>query len=127
MNRAQNLAADLEKQLAELGVREQQAIDELQKTKEDRDATMVRIEKEMVELKKKAIDEYKSSNDFQETIEFTTSKYFGKGFDFYKRKISCLHPNLDIQDMGINVELLEEEKEEEQKDGEKGDINPLSL
>ena len=120
MNRAQNLAVDLEKQLAELGVREQQAIDELQKTKEDRDATVARLEKEMVELKKKAIDEYKSSNDFQETIEFTTFKYFGKGFDFCKRQISCLHLNLDIQDMGIDDEILKEKE----KDGEKGDTSP---
>ena len=64
MNRAQNLAVDLEKQLAELGVREQQAIDELQKTKEDRDATVARLEKEMVELKKKAIEEHKSLDNF---------------------------------------------------------------
>ena len=50
MTCAQNLAIDLEKQLAELRVREQQAIEELQKTKEDRDATAVRLERLEEEL-----------------------------------------------------------------------------
>ncbi|GFY96704.1 hypothetical protein Acr_11g0010250 [Actinidia rufa] len=45
------------------------------------------------------------------------SRYFGDGFDFCKRQIYHLHPELDIQGMKIGVDLFEEEKEEE-KDGE---------
>ncbi|GFS41560.1 hypothetical protein Acr_00g0075100 [Actinidia rufa] len=74
--------------------------------------------------KKKAIEEFKSSDDFQGVAELTASKYFGKGFDFGKRQLNCLHPDLDIQDMGIDTNLLEEEEEkdkekEEEKEGEK--------
>ena len=80
-------------------------------------------------------------NNFQEVVEFLAFKYFGEGFDFCKRKIACHHPDLDInlQGMGIDVDLLEEkekeaeekkEKEnEEQKEkegGDKGYTNPLS-
>ena len=103
MTCTQNLAVDLEKQLAELRVQGQQIIDELQKTKEDWDVTVARLEKEMAELKKKAIEEYKSLDDFQEAVEFTASKYFGEGFDFCKRQIVRLHLNLDIQDMRIDA------------------------
>ena len=85
---------------------------------------MARLEKEMAELKKKAIEECKSSGDFQEAIEFMASKYFCEGFDFYKRQIGHLHPNLGIQDMGIDTQMLEEEEKEE--NGEKGDAIPLS-
>ncbi|GFZ14455.1 hypothetical protein Acr_24g0006450 [Actinidia rufa] len=101
-----------------------------------------RLEKEVAELKKNealtkksAIEEYKSLDDFQEAIEFTASKYFGEGFDFCKRRIGHIHPDLDIQDMGIDVEQIEEEedeeepreekeKDEEQKEGEP-DNNPV--
>ncbi|GFY82854.1 hypothetical protein Acr_02g0010940 [Actinidia rufa] len=92
MIRAQKLAVELERQL--------------------------RLEKKVSELKKNealakklAIEEYKSSNDFQEAIEFIASKYFCKGFDLCKGQIGRLHPDLDIQDMGIDTELLEEEDE----------------
>ena len=44
--------------------------------------------------KKLAIKEFKSLEDFQDTVEMTTSKYFGKGF---------------------NHDLLEEEEEAEKK------------
>ena len=74
------------------------------------------------------------------------SKYLGEGFDFCKRQIGHLYPNLDIQGMGIDADMLEEEeedkekekeedkeiekeegkeKEEGEKDEEKGDTNPL--
>ena len=32
-----------------------------------------------------AIAEFKSSSDFQEAVENAASKYFGEGFDFWKR------------------------------------------
>ena len=57
--------------MAELRVREQQAIKELQKMKEDRDTASQRLKKEIAELKtrevlakKSAIEEYKTSDDF---------------------------------------------------------------
>ncbi|GFS34121.1 hypothetical protein Acr_00g0032370 [Actinidia rufa] len=68
------------------------------------------------------------------------SRYFGEGFDFYKRQISRLQPDLDIQGIGIDVDILKEEekeeeekeiekegeKEEENEEGEKGETSPLS-
>ncbi|GFS32283.1 hypothetical protein Acr_00g0021730 [Actinidia rufa] len=103
----------------------------------DLDATMARLEAEIAKLKKKVIVEFKASDEFQETVEFIAFRYFGEDFDFCKRQISHLHPDLNIQGMGINADLLEEEekhgekegeKEEEQEneDGEKGSLAYLS-
>ncbi|GFZ05189.1 hypothetical protein Acr_17g0007610 [Actinidia rufa] len=77
-------------------------------------------EKELL-AKKSSIEEYKSSDEFQEVVEQEASRYFGEGFDLCKKQINCLHPNLNIQDMGIDAELAEEEEEEEEKEehGEK--------
>ncbi|GFZ14574.1 hypothetical protein Acr_24g0007640 [Actinidia rufa] len=117
---------ELERQLLKLGIREQQIVNELKKTKEDRDATLERFEKEVAELKKKealikklVIEKYKSLDDFYEAVEFVAFRYFGESFDFYKRQISRLHPDLDIQDMRIDAELLEKEEEEEESGDEK--------
>ncbi|XP_057482144.1 uncharacterized protein LOC130769038 isoform X2 [Actinidia eriantha] len=138
MARAQQRATELEGLVTELGDREQKATEELQKM-EERDAIVARLETEMAELKKKAIAEFKASDEFQEAIEFIASRYFGEGFDFCKRQISRFHPDLDIQSMGIDADLLEEEEEEEEdgeegekeeeqekEEGEKGDTSPLS-
>ncbi|GFY94104.1 hypothetical protein Acr_09g0005500 [Actinidia rufa] len=64
---------ELEGKVAELRTREQHAIKELRRMKEDRDAAVERLEKEVAELKykealakKSAIEEYKSLDDFQE-------------------------------------------------------------
>ncbi|GFS37736.1 hypothetical protein Acr_00g0053700 [Actinidia rufa] len=74
-------------------------------------------EKEVVELKEKellakklVIEEYKSSDDFQEVVEQVASRYFGEGFDLCKKQISRLHTDLDLKDMGIDAELAQKEK-----------------
>ncbi|GFZ09274.1 hypothetical protein Acr_20g0010820 [Actinidia rufa] len=127
---------ELEGQVAKIGAREQQVVEELKKMKEGQDATVARLEAEVTEMKKKkslakksAIEEYKSSDEFQEAIDFITSKYFGKDFDFCKRQISRLHPDLDIQGMGIDVDMLEEEEEEEKEEEKVGepDNSPAPL
>ena len=68
-------------------------------------------------------------------MESLASKYFGEGFDFYKRQLAHQHPNLsiDLDDMGIDHDLLEEEEDEAYKKGEnkekvkdKGDTSPFS-
>ncbi|XP_057464218.1 uncharacterized protein LOC130753999 [Actinidia eriantha] len=127
MASVQKLTTELERQAAERRAREQQAVEELKKTKEDHNATVARFEKEVADLKdksvlakKSAIEEYKSSDDFQEVVEQAASKYFGESFDLYKKQIGRLQPDLDIQDMGIDAELAEEEEEEEEK-GEEGE------
>ncbi|GFS32961.1 hypothetical protein Acr_00g0025600 [Actinidia rufa] len=108
----------------------QHAIGELKRMKEDSDATMARLESEIAELKKQSvltkesvIEEYKSSDDFYEVVELATSRYFGEGFDFCKKKIGCLHPDLDIYDIGIDADLVEEEEEDEEDEEEKDEIN----
>ncbi|GFZ06803.1 hypothetical protein Acr_18g0009730 [Actinidia rufa] len=80
--------------------------------KKERDATVERVKKEVTKLKEKeafakklAIEEYKSSDDFQE-------------------QIGRLRPDLDIQDLGIDLELAEEGEEDEvEKSEEKGEPN----
>ncbi|GFS34987.1 hypothetical protein Acr_00g0037160 [Actinidia rufa] len=117
-----------------------QATEELKKVKEEWDAMVARLEVENAKLKKKAIAEFKASDEFQKAVEFIASRYFGNGFDFCKRKIRRPYPDLDIVSMGIDADLLEKEEEEEEKDGEKegekeeekkhdeekGDTSPLS-
>ena len=55
-----------------------------------------------------AIAEFKSSSDFQEAVKNAGSKYFGEGFDFYKRQLVVHHPDLgiDLNAMDIDHELL---------------------
>ena len=105
--------------------------------------TMARLEVEVVELKKKealakkkAIEEFKSSDDFQETVVTLASNYFGEGFDFCKRQLAYHHPNLgiDLDSMEMDHALFEkkeaeaEEREENEKNeiGDKGDTNLIS-
>ena len=78
--------------MVDLWAQEQKATEELQKMKEDRDATVAKLEEEIAELKakevlakKSSIKEYKSSDDFHEAVVQATSKYFVEGFDFCKK------------------------------------------
>ena len=95
---------------------------------------MAKLEKEIAELKtkegfikKSSIEEYKSSDDFQEFVVQATSKYFDEGFDQCKKHVLRLHPELDIQDMEIDDELAQEEDEgEEEKEEGDQDNNPIS-
>ena len=57
---------------------------------------MAELEKKEVLVKKKAIEEFKSSDDFQEAVVTSASSYFGEGFDFCKRHLAHHHPNLGI-------------------------------
>ena len=111
MVQAQKWTIELEGLLAEFGEQEKKTNAELSKKNED----AVRLEAEVAELrknetlaKKKAIKEFKSSYDFQEVVESLADKYFGEGFDFYKRQLAYHHPNLSINldDMGIDHNLL---------------------
>ena len=104
-------AQKLEGQLAKARILEQQAIDELKKIKEDRDSVVGKLEKQVARTKKTAIEEFKSSDNFQDAVEFTASKYFGESFDFCKRQLSYLHPDLDILEIKIDAQQLKEEEE----------------
>ena len=71
--------------------------------------------------KKLAVEEFKSSGDFQEVVEDTSSKYFGKCFDFCKRQLLHHHSEIgiDLEGMELNVSMLEEEEgEQEEERGE---------
>ncbi|XP_057490042.1 uncharacterized protein LOC130776032 isoform X1 [Actinidia eriantha] len=147
MARAQKFADDLEGRMDELKVREQQVTEELSKVKDDREAIaekLVKLEMVVVELrskeahsKKLAIEEFKSSDDFQEAVVAAASKYFGEGFDFCKRQIAYHHPDLgiDLEGMSIDCDLIKEEEEAEEKEEEenkekgeeKGDTSPSLL
>ncbi|GFS35835.1 hypothetical protein Acr_00g0042450 [Actinidia rufa] len=105
MSRAHKLACELEGQLAEMAL-----------------------------AKKTTAQEYKSLKDFQEAVEAAASKYFGEGFDCCKRQIAHHYPNLgfDLEIMGIDHDLIEEEEETEKKEEDKekgedkGNTAPLS-
>ena len=118
--------------MAKIGVREQQATEDLQKVKDEWDATINKLEKEISKLKnrevvtrKSDIEEYKSFNGFYEPVVQATSKYIGEGFDLCKKHISFHHPEFDIQGLEIDDELArvkdesEDEKEEEDDEEEK--------
>ena len=77
---------------------------------------MAELKKQQTLSKKSIVEEFKSLNDLQEVVEFSVFKYFGEGFDFFKRQIAHHHPNLgiDLQGMGIDADLLEDEEEEEE-------------
>ncbi|GFS41487.1 hypothetical protein Acr_00g0074630 [Actinidia rufa] len=99
--------------------KKQHPIDELRKVKEEHDVNLesckvvVELNEKEALAKESTIQEYKSSSDFQEVMEWATSKFYGKGFNLGKKQIGRLHLELDIQDLQINVELAEEEEGEE--------------
>ncbi|GFY95628.1 hypothetical protein Acr_10g0010130 [Actinidia rufa] len=129
MVRAQNQTIELEGIVAEFVEWEKKANDKL-KAKSD---ALARLEEEEVaELKKnkvlakeKTVEEYKSSEDFQEAMESAASKYFGEGFDFCKRQLAHHHPNLgiDLDDMGLDYDLLKEEEDDAEDEGGKEEGN----
>ncbi|GFZ19791.1 hypothetical protein Acr_28g0004960 [Actinidia rufa] len=91
----QNQTLELEGLLGEFSEQEQKATKELKEKIE----AVARLEAEVAELKKnealakgKAIEEYKSLDDFQEAVESAASKY--------------------SDDMGLDHDLIEEEEEE---------------
>ncbi|GFS33114.1 hypothetical protein Acr_00g0026390 [Actinidia rufa] len=57
-------------------------------------------------------DEFKASNEYKEAIERAASSYFGEDFDLCNKKISILHPVINIHDLQINPDLVDEDKEE---------------
>ncbi|GFZ19674.1 hypothetical protein Acr_28g0003790 [Actinidia rufa] len=113
--------------------REQQAIDELAKVKDEQDTMGDKLERSRVlvvelrgtvaQAKTFAMEEFKSSSNFLGAVEDAASKYFGEGFDFYKRQLHRHRPNLtiDLEGMGLDHNLLTEEdeagEEEKKKEG----------
>ena len=89
--------------------------------KEDRDTEVGRLQKQVATPKKTPIEEFRSSNDFQEVVKLMFSKYFGKGFIFCKRQLTRHHLDLgiDLEGMGIDQDLLEEEEDAAEEKGEK--------
>ena len=130
--RLQKVAADLDQQLAESRAREQQANDELAKTKSDRDSlfdqcgrsgVLVNELREALDKSKdSAVEEFKSSSEFMGAVEDAASKYFGEGFNFCKVQLRRHHPDLavDLEGTVVDQDLLEEldEADENEKTGE---------
>ena len=85
--------------------------------------------------KKFAIDEFKSSSEFLESVEDAASKYFDEGFDLCKWQLCHHHPDvgINLEDMGLDQDLLAEEYDGEEEVGEnennkdKGNTNPPSF
>ena len=81
---------------------------------------VVELRKAVSRAKKLAIDEFKFSLEFLEAVEDFASKYFGEGFDFCKRQLRRHHPDLaiNLEDMGLDHDLLAEEDKDEEGEGE---------
>ncbi|GFS40109.1 hypothetical protein Acr_00g0066810 [Actinidia rufa] len=131
----QNRTIKLEGLLVEIVKKEKKASKEL-KVKSN---ALAKLEEEVAELKKnkalakkKAVEEYKTSEDFNKAIENASSKYFGEGFDFCKRQFTCHHPNLGINldGMGPSITTCSRRKrrprERRKEENNKGEENPLS-
>ncbi|GFY97564.1 hypothetical protein Acr_12g0001050 [Actinidia rufa] len=125
---------------------EDEAADELAKVKGEQDALSDILDKSAVlvgklrdmvgpQSKELTVKEFKYSSEYDVAIKNAVSKYFGKGFDFYKRQLRRHHPDLDgdPEGMGFDHDILAEEDEnedeksggeKEKEDGEKGDDNP---
>ena len=142
VSRLQKFSSDLERQLAEARVREQQVGDEVAKLKADKGALSESLSKagaliddlrgRVERAGKLAVEEYKSSSDFSEAVESSSSKYFGEGFDFCKRQLRHHHPDLAIglEEMRLDLDLLAlmdgegEGEGGEEETVEKGDADP---
>ncbi|GFZ18386.1 hypothetical protein Acr_27g0001250 [Actinidia rufa] len=80
MSRAQKMANKMEEQLTEARIQNQQATEELAKVMDDQEAIAEKLAKlEMVVADLR-------SKEAREGFEDASSKYFGEGFDFYKRR-----------------------------------------
>ena len=133
VSRLQKLFGELEQQLAEARSREQDSADEAAKYRNKWDNMTDKLEKSgllvvelreaMSQAKQLAVDEFKSSSKFLETVEDSTSKYFGEGFDFCKLQLCRYHPDLaiNLEDMVLDHDLFDKEKEGEE--GERENMN----
>ena len=93
---------------------------------------VVELREAVSRAKKFVVDEFKSSSEFLKIVEDAASKYFGEGFDFYKWQLRHHHPDLaiNLEDMGLDHDLLPEEDDGEEEMGEnandtnKGNTDP---
>ena len=86
---------------------------------------MVELRETVSRAKKFVMDEFKSSSEFFEAVEDAASKYFSEGFDFYKLRRH--HPNLaiNLEEMGLDHDLLAEEGENANNwEKDKGSTDP---
>ncbi|GFY91115.1 hypothetical protein Acr_07g0013110 [Actinidia rufa] len=93
------------------------------------EAEVAELTSKLALAKKLANEEFKSLDDFKDTVKDSAATYFDEGFEFCKRQLLRHHPNLgvDFVSMEMNMNLAEEE--EEAKTGEKeedneGEANP---
>ena len=117
MVQVQNRNIELEGLLDKFNNRDQTDAEELK----DKSEIVARLEAKVAELKKKevlakkkAIKEFKSSDDFQKAVVTSASNYFGVGFDFYKRQLAHHNPNLgiDLDNMEMDCDLFKKEETE---------------
>ena len=115
---------ELEKLLTDFNEQEQKAIEDLK----EKSKSMMRLEAKLAELKrnkalakKKTVEDFKSSNEFQEAVITLASAYFGKDFDFCKRQLAYYHPNIgiDLDSMEMDRDLIEREKAKAEEEGNK--------
>ena len=112
---AQNRTIELEGLLVDFSERDRKVVEELK----EKSKTVVRLEAEVAELKKretlakkKAIEEFKSLDDFHEAVATSVSTYFGEGFNFCKRQLAYHHINLGIDHDSMDMDRVLFEWEE---------------
>ncbi|GFZ04407.1 hypothetical protein Acr_16g0010310 [Actinidia rufa] len=131
MTRAQRMAKDLESKVVELEAEKHRSdaavvvigkeLEELKKFKEEYDVAIEKHEKEMAEIRKReviakmlAVDKFKASDEYKEIVEGAASSHFGEGFFLCKKQINLLYPDLDINDLQSDPNLVNEDEDEEE-------------
>ena len=82
---------------------------------------MAELKKRKAFAKKKAIEDFKSFDDFQDAVETSTFAYFGKGFNFCMRQLFYHHPDLGIDLCSVEMDrhLIEREEAKAKEKGNK--------
>ena len=85
------------------------------------EAEVTEVKKDEALAKKKAVEDFKYSDDFQEVVVTSAFADFGEGFDFYKRQLTYHHPDLgiDLDSMEMDRDLIEREEAKAEEEGNK--------
>ncbi|PSS04265.1 COPII coat assembly protein like [Actinidia chinensis var. chinensis] len=83
------------------------------------EAEVAELTSKLVQAKKLAIEEFKSSEDFKVAVTDSAAIYFSDGFEFCKRQLLHQYPNPGIDMASMEIDASFTEEEEVAKEGEK--------
>ncbi|GFY97471.1 hypothetical protein Acr_12g0000120 [Actinidia rufa] len=98
----------------------QKVVAGLKKYKDNSNVIVEKFKKKMAKLKmreiiakKLAIDDFKASEEYKETVKGAASSYFGETFDQCKKQINLLFSDLDVNDRQMDPYLVDGDEEED--------------